>query len=158
MKNTLSISWKLKYMELAKTIASWSKDPSTQVGAICVGEIGQVLSQGYNGFPRGVLDLPEKLEDRTEKYKHTVHAEMNCIYHACRTGVSLKGSSMFVYGLPICHECAKAIIQVGIKKVLLVFGKDDKPDDLNFAIRNVPLADTINQAGLNVYDLSLIHI
>ena len=117
MKNTLSISWKLKYMELAKTIASWSKDPSTQVGAICVGEIGQVLSQGYNGFPRGVLDLPEKLQDRTEKYKHTVHAEMNCIYHACRTGVSLKGSSMFVYGLPICHECAKAIIQVGIRKV-----------------------------------------
>ena len=74
--------WDRQYMDLAKCIAKWSKDPSTKIGAVAIGDKGQVLSQGYNGFPRGIEDSPERLHIREEKYKYIVHAEMNCIFNA----------------------------------------------------------------------------
>ena len=110
--------WGSKYTNLAKEISTWSKDPSTQVGAVVVGEKGQLLSQGYNGFPRGINDTDDRLNNRERKYELVVHAEMNAIYNASLNGVSLKDSTLYVYGLPICSECAKGIIQVGIKKVV----------------------------------------
>ena len=78
-----------------------------------------MLAQGYNGFPRGVKDCPDKYKDRILKYDYIVHAEENAIYNACTNGVSLEGASMYVTGLPTCHRCAKAIIQVGIKRVFI---------------------------------------
>ena len=81
--------WDRQYMDLAKCIAEWSKDPSTKIGAVAIGDKGQVLSQGYNGFPRGIEDSPERLHIREEKYKYIVHAEMNCIFNASFNGVSL---------------------------------------------------------------------
>ena len=116
--NNLS-KWDRRYIDLAKQISTWSKDPSRKIGAVAVGSKGQILSQGYNGFPRGILDLPERYENREAKYKHVVHAEMNVIYNATFSGVSLDGASLFVYGLPVCNECAKGIIQVGIKNVTI---------------------------------------
>ena len=113
------MKWDMRYMALAKEVSTWSKDPSTQVGTVAVGSKGQVLSQGYNGFPRGVDDDMSRLEIRETKYKYIVHAEMNCIFNATYNGVSLDGSTMYVYGLPMCSECAKGIIQVGIKKVIM---------------------------------------
>ncbi len=110
--------WGKKYTNLAKEISTWSKDPSTQVGAVVIGEKGQLLSQGYNGFPRGINDTDDRLNNRERKYELVVHAEMNAIYNASLNGVSLKDSTLYVYGLPICSECAKGIIQVGIKKVV----------------------------------------
>ena len=110
--------WGRKYTSLAKEISTWSKDPSTQVGAVVIGEKGQLLSQGYNGFPRGINDTDDRLNNRERKYELVVHAEMNAIYNASFNGVSLKDSTLYVYGLPICSECAKGIIQVGIKKVV----------------------------------------
>ena len=56
--------WDLRYLELAEHISTWSKDPSTKIGSIAIGKNGQVLSQGYNGFPRGVIDSTERLKDR----------------------------------------------------------------------------------------------
>ena len=106
-------------MNLAKEVSTWSKDPSSQIGAVAIGPKGQVLSQGYNGFPRGIEDTEYRLYNREIKYKHVVHAEMNCIFNATYTGVSLDGASMYVYGLPVCTECAKGIIQVGIKSVYM---------------------------------------
>ena len=116
--DTLS-KWDQRYVDLAKQISTWSKDPSRKIGAVAVGSKGQILSQGYNGFPRGILDLPERYENREVKYKHVVHAEMNVIYNATFNGVSLDGASLYVYGLPVCNECAKGIIQVGIKRVVV---------------------------------------
>lgn len=113
------MEWNKRYMNLAKEVSTWSKDPSSQIGAVAIGSKGQVLSQGYNGFPRGIKDTEYRLNNREIKYKHVVHAEMNCIFNATYTGVSLDGASMYVYGLPICTECAKGIIQVGIKKVYM---------------------------------------
>ena len=112
-------SWWGRYLDVAKVVSTWSKDPSTKVGAVAVGSKGQILAQGYNGYPRGISD--DDYHDRETKYKKIVHAEMNCIYNASWNGVSLDGSYMFVYGLPVCHECCKAIIQVGIKKVIVPY-------------------------------------
>lgn len=115
----MNTSWDKRYLQIAKEISKWSKDPSKKIGAVAVGAKGQILSQGYNGFPRGIKDLQERLDNRELKYKYVVHAEMNVIYNASYSGVSLAGSTLYVYGLPVCSECAKGIIQVGISKVVL---------------------------------------
>ena len=119
-------AWGDRYINLAKEISTWSKDPSTKVGAVVIGNNGEVLSQGYNGFPRSIKDTPQRLKDREKKYNLVVHAEMNAIYNASLNGVSLKGSTLYVYGLPICNECAKGVIQVGIDKVIAT-----RPADYN---------------------------
>lgn len=116
--------WTRRYLDVAKSVATWSKDPSKQIGAVAVGDKGQILSQGYNGFPRGVKDVPYRYNVREEKYKYVVHGEMNCIYNACNSGVSLNGATLYVTGLPVCSECAKGIIQVGISKVIMEYPKD----------------------------------
>jgi len=116
---TLSNKWDLRFIDLARHVSSWSKDPSTQIGAVAIDDNRQILSVGYNGFPRGIEDSPDKYLNRPIKYKHVVHAEMNVIYNATYNGVSLKGSTLYVYGLPICSECAKGIIQVGIKRIVM---------------------------------------
>lgn len=105
-------------MKLAEEVSRWSKDPSSQIGAIAIGNKGQVLSQGYNGFPRGIHDHIDRYANREIKYDFIVHAEMNCIYNASFNGVSLKDSTIYVYGLPVCVECAKGIIQVGASRVV----------------------------------------
>ena len=116
--------WTRRYLDIAKEVGTWSKDPSKQIGAVAVGDKGQILSQGYNGFPRGVKDTDDRYNVREEKYKYVVHGEMNCIYNACNSGVSLNGATLYVTGLPVCSECAKGTIQVGIKKVVMEYPKD----------------------------------
>jgi dCMP deaminase len=115
----MSNKWDQRYLKLAYGIAQWSKDPSSKIGAITVGSKGQVLSQGFNGFPRGLKDDFSRLHDRETKYKYVVHAEMNAIYNATYNGTSLDGATLYVYGLPTCYECAKGVIQVGIKRVVM---------------------------------------
>jgi len=117
----LSFKWDERYLRLAREVSTWSKDPSTQVGAVAVGEKGQVLSQGYNGFPRGIADNKERYNEKEIKYRYVVHAEMNCVYNAAMNGVSLKGATMYVYGLPMCNECAKCVVQVGMIRVVSPF-------------------------------------
>ena len=130
--NTLD-KWDNRYLSLAKEVATWSKDPSTQVGAVTVGAKKEVLSQGFNGFPRGIKDTDERYNHRETKYRFVVHAEMNAIYNATYSGTSLDGATLYIYGLPICSECAKGIIQVGIKKV--VIEKSKELDNWNESLR-----------------------
>tara|TARA_R100001377_G_scaffold33281_1_gene18176 strand:+ start:367 stop:834 length:468 start_codon:yes stop_codon:yes gene_type:complete len=122
-------NWDIKYLGLAEYISTWSKDPSTKIGAVAIGTKGQVLSQGYNGFPRGIIDSPERLNTREEKYKYVVHAEMNVIFNASLNGVSLYESTMYICGLPCCSDCAKGMIQAGISRVVM------KVEDLDGALR-----------------------
>lgn len=110
--------WDLRFLELAGTVAKWSQDPSTEVGCLVVRD-RRILATGYNGFPRGIQDLPERLNHRETKYKYIVHGEMNAIFNAVQHGVSLESATLYVAGLPICSECAKGIIQVGIKRVVI---------------------------------------
>ena len=114
----MSNKWDLRFLELAKGIAGWSKDPSRKIGAIAV-DNRSVIAQGYNGFPRGIEDYAERYEDRELKYKLVVHAEMNVIYNATYNGVSLDGATLYVWGLPVCSDCAKGIIQTGIRRVVI---------------------------------------
>lgn len=124
--NALLNRWDMRYLSLAKEIAGWSKDPNTKVGAVTIGDKKEVLSQGFNGFPRGINDTDERYSDRPIKYQYMVHAEMNAIYNASYRGTSLNGATLYIYGLPVCSECAKGIIQVGIKKVVVQKIKEDK--------------------------------
>ncbi len=111
------MSWDSRFLEQAKLIASWSKDPSTQVGAVAV-KNRRVLGTGYNGFPRGVADLPGRLSNRDEKLLRTVHAEANIIAHAARNGVSLEGSTVYVWPFLPCSNCCTLLIQAGITRVV----------------------------------------
>jgi dCMP deaminase len=113
---TINLKWHKRFLELAKHISQWSKDPSTKVGAVIVNGLGQVVGMGYNGFARGVIDSAERLNDRPMKYKLVVHAEQNAIIqagHAARHGTIYVWPS---FGYPnICVDCAKFAIQAGIK-------------------------------------------
>ena len=114
--------WDHRFIELAKHIAQWSKDPSTKVGCVVVGEDREIRSTGFNGFPRGISDDAERLRSRETKYPLICHAEENAIMHAARIGVSLKGSTAYVTWPP-CSRCARSLIQAGIKEI--VYPKTD---------------------------------
>ena len=124
--NSRYTKWDKRYLDLAYAVSKWSRDPSTQIGAVAIGSKGQVLSQGYNGFPRGIKDTQDRYHHRETKYKLIVHAEQNLIYNATYNGVSLDGSTLYVTGLPVCSECAKGVIQVGIKRVVMPHLEDMK--------------------------------
>ena len=85
--------WDARYLDLAENVSSWSKDPSRKIGAVAVGSKGQILSQGYNGFPRGIDDSIERYNDKETKYRYVVHAEMNVVYNATYNGISLDGAT-----------------------------------------------------------------
>ena len=113
----MSEKWDVRFVKLAMHIANWSKDPSTKVGCVVVGEDREIRSTGFNGFPRGIKDDEERLLDREQKYPLICHAEENAIMHAARIGVSLKGSTAYVTWPP-CSRCARSLIQSGIKEII----------------------------------------
>ena len=113
----MSSKWDQRFLELAKHISGWSKDPSTQVGCVVVGEDREIRSTGFNGFPRGIKDDDERLFDREQKYPLICHAEENAIMHAARIGLSLKGCTAFVTWPP-CTRCARSLIQAGVVEVV----------------------------------------
>jgi dCMP deaminase len=110
--------WDRRFLELAAHIATWSKDPSTHVGCVVVGPDREVRSTGFNGFPRGVTDTLERLNDRELKYPLVCHGEENAILHAARIGVSLKGCAAYVHPWPPCTRCARSLVQVGIDRII----------------------------------------
>jgi dCMP deaminase len=118
------ISWDEYFMGVALLASKRSKDPSTQVGACIVDDQNRILSTGYNGFPQGCSDdeypWEREGEDGNTKYPYVVHAELNSILNA--GGKSLKGAKIYVALFP-CNECAKAIIQSGIKEVIYLSDK-----------------------------------
>lgn len=110
--------WDKRFMNLVDLVATWSKDTSTQVGAVIVDNENTILSVGYNGFPRGVDDSIEERFERPIKYMYTEHAERNAIYNAVRNGLQLKGAKIYIPWCS-CSDCARAIIQSGIKTVVM---------------------------------------
>lgn len=111
------MNWPTYFFNLIQVIKTKSKDPNTQVGCVIVGKNNQILSTGYNSFPCGINDdVPERRE-RPEKYLWIEHAERNAIYLAARSGTALEGSTMYMDGIP-CVDCARGIIQSGIKKII----------------------------------------
>jgi dCMP deaminase len=112
----------MKYEKLiptAHSIAQLSKDPSTKVGAIVFDNDSNILSTGFNGFPRGVNDSIERYLDRPTKYQLVCHAEANAVAQAARVGARLLDSNMIVTAMYPCSNCAKLIIQAGIRRVFV---------------------------------------
>ena len=124
MKRKNHISWDDYFMGVALLAAERSKDPSTQVGACIVNSSERILSTGYNGFPYGCDDdafpWDREGESNNTKYPFVVHAELNAILNA--GGRNLDGARIYVALFP-CNECAKAIIQAGIKEVVYLSDK-----------------------------------
>lgn len=118
-KNTNQKKWDNRFMDMAKMVATWSKDPSSQIGAVAVNDERRILATGYNGFPKGIDDSEKRLNNRAEKYLRIVHAEMNALMNALYSGVTLRDATLYVYGLPVCSSCAKCVIQSGIKRVVI---------------------------------------
>jgi len=114
----MNSKWDKRFLLIAQEVSTWSKDPSKKIGVVIVRD-RRILATGYNGFPRGIFDSEERYADREVKYKYVVHGEMNAIYNAVQHGVSLNESTLYAVGLPICSECAKGIIQVGINRVVV---------------------------------------
>ena len=122
MKRTDYISWDEYFMGIAMLAAMRSKDPNTQVGACIVNKDNIIVSTGYNGMPKGCSDdeYPWERTGEATKYPFVVHAELNAILNAA--GRNVRGSRIYASLFP-CNECAKAIIQSGIKEILYLSDK-----------------------------------
>lgn len=138
-------SWDDWYIGLARYVATRSKDPSTKCGAVIVRPDKTVAAIGYNGFPRGVEDKQELLDNREEKYKRVIHCEMNAILTAREP---LNGYTLYVWPLMTCERCCVHVIQSGIARVVAALATEDQMkrwgDSLKLAM------DMYNEAGVEV--------
>lgn len=108
--------WDVRFVRIAREVASWSKDPGTRVGAVLVQD-KRILATGYNGFPSGISDTLERYADREVKLAYTVHAEVNSLLNAAKNGAKTEGSTLYTTFHP-CVNCAAAVIQGGITVVV----------------------------------------
>ena len=115
-------TWIKRYFDQAKLAASWSKDPSTKVGAFIADADGNPVSSGFNGFPRGMKDTPERLNNREFKYRHTLHAEDNCMSFANRQ--YFDGCTIYITHPP-CVNCLCRMKQRRLLNVVCLSGSED---------------------------------
>ncbi len=107
-------SWDKRFLEMARLVSTWSKDPSSQFGSVIVDNDKRIVSVGFNGFAKGFDDSEERLKDRQFKYRHVLHSEENCILNARQ---DIKGLTIYVTGVP-CSLCMSRIAQSGLTKVV----------------------------------------
>jgi dCMP deaminase len=135
--------WAKRFLDLANELASWSEDRDFHVGAVIVGPNHEIRATGYNGLPRGVGAQDDRRFDRSsgEKFFWFEHAERNAIYNAARVGTALEGCTIYVNRYP-CADCARAIIQSGIKAVVCpIKPTNDGALDHSFAVSEVMLRE-----------------
>ena len=118
---TYNPKWDTRFIELAAHVANWSKDPSTKCGAV-ITEGNKIVSLGFNGFPSGVDDHEDRLNNREVKYEMIIHAEVNALLFANR---DLSKCTIYVYPMPPCSRCAAQIIQSGIKRIVTINPSED---------------------------------
>lgn len=107
-----SLKWDMRYINMAALVATWSKDPDKQVGAV-VTDNNYVRGVGFNGFPRGVQDTEFALRDKATKLSSIIHAEVNAVLAAQATG-----ESIYVYPCLPCPQCMGFLLQAGIRRVV----------------------------------------
>ena len=115
--------WSDRFLDLALTIAAWSKDPSTKVGAVATDDRNAIIETGYNGIPRGVEDRCERMQ-RPDKYLWMAHAEENLVAHAARP--RLQGATVHVTHM-CCAACTRMLINAGVKKIIVGDGVTSMP-------------------------------
>ncbi len=127
----MSEKWDKRFLALAEHIAQWSKDPSTKTGAVIVDPNNRVVSIGYNGFPKGVEDSTERLENREVKYKIIVHCERNALLFAHGP---IEGCRLYTWPFMSCAPCAAMVIQAGIVEVIAPVSNNSRwIEDFNLA-------------------------
>jgi dCMP deaminase len=139
--------WDLRYLGMAEYISTFSKDPSTKTGAVIVDPNGGVVSQGFNGLPQKIEDLPERLENRELKYKLIIHCEMNAAGFANR---SLKGCTLYTWPFMSCIRCAVHMIQLGIERCVAPVNDNPRWQE-DFALST----QMFKEAGVDLYLLDL---
>lgn len=138
--------WDQRFLNLAKHISQWSKDPSTKVGCVVVGPDREIRSTGFNGLPRGIEDNDERLNNREIKYPLICHAEENAIMHAARIGISLKDCTAYVTWPP-CTRCARSLVQAGVSTIIYpknIEIPDRWMDDFNLSL------NMLKEAKINI--------
>jgi dCMP deaminase len=121
---TYSVKWDLRFLRLAREIASWSHDPSTQVGAVAVDKEHGIIATGYNGFSKKNLDRPEDYQNRNRKLMQMIHAEENLLLFAEKN--RLKHCTLYTYPFIPCGTCAAKLLQVDIDRVVSLDGIPDR--------------------------------
>lgn len=148
------MDWNEYFISIAEAARQKSKDPSSKIGAVLVGKDHEILTTGYNGFPRGIDETDQTRWERPIKYAYVCHAERNCIDNCARNGIRTKGSTLYLlgFGPPTvpCVECTKTIIQAGIKEVC---GKAYKPADESW-IKDLKFShNLLIEAGIKFFEL-----
>lgn len=142
--------WDLRFLELAKLVAGWSKDPSTQTGAVFVGRENKIISVGYNGFPSGIADTEARLNDRETKYSMIVHCEMNALLSASQ---SVRGSTLYTWPFMSCDRCCVHMIQAGVTRVVAPKAAPDKEERWGEAF--VKTRALFKEAGIPLVEIEL---
>lgn len=121
-----AMNWLKHFAEVAKLVSTMSKDPAKKIGVVIVDKNKRIISTGFNGFPKGIKDTKDRLENKEYKRAITLHAEENAILYAKQ---DLSGCEMYIYGLPPCSHCAAMIIQSGISAVYYTLPKEYEISD-----------------------------
>ena len=140
-----STNWDNRFLDMAKLVSTWSKDPSTKVGAVIVDPSNRLVSVGYNGFPKHITDN-ERLLDREKKYDIIVHAEVNAILFANK---KVNGCTIYTWPFQPCPRCAGLIIQSGISRVVSVRNRNPRWVDDFITAKQLLLEASVK---LDIYD------
>ena len=145
ISNPVITKWDLRFLRIAHEVSSWSHDPGTKVGCVLVSN-KRILSVGYNGFPANISDSLERYANRDFKLAAVVHSEANAILNAAKNGATTEGSTAYVT-FPPCSQCAAALIQAGVSKVVCP-NPENAPERwrASFKLAN----DLLYEAGLTV--------
>lgn len=144
----MNLKWDLRFMEVADLVATWSKDPSTKVGCVLVDQNRHIIATGYNGFPRGVDDSDERLNDRPTKYLMVQHAEANAILQAV---AAIAGATAYVTHRP-CSGCSGMLIQAGVKRIVTRLPSDGFAERFAESFRAADLM--LDEAGVETFYLA----
>lgn len=138
------MNWDERYLGLSEYIAGWSKDPSTQTGAVIVRQNNTIVSLGFNGFPRGIHD-DLRLADRLLKYEIIIHCEINALVSA---GQDVSDCTLYTWPFLSCSRCASVMIQAGIKRVVAPINTNTRWE------KNLKLSRALfAEAGIEVVEL-----
>ena len=143
--------WDIRFLELAEHVSTWSKDPSTKVGAVLVSPDRRTIFHGYNGFPQGMSDDELIYDSRDQKYDRIVHAEMNAVLNAT---APVRGFTCYTFPLPVCSRCCIHLIQSGISRIVVpahVTNVDRWKDSFERAV------DYCREAGVQLDIISLFN-
>lgn len=126
------LKWDKRFLDMARLVSTWSKDPSTQTGAVIVRPDKTVLSVGFNGFPKKMNDNDELYADREVKYSRIIHCEMNAVLHSPET---VNGCILYTYPFASCDRCAVHMIQAGIVRFVFPELPEDKVERWGEALK-----------------------